>query len=71
MKPSSRKALALVVLSLFIGLPVAMFFFGGDGRDFVRSCDKKCAPRFARVVPDPAYPAPVTGKPAPLLCQCY
>lgn len=71
MKPGARRALAAVVLLLFVGLPLAVFLFGGDGRDFERACQSKCAPRFARVVPDPAYPMPATGKKPPLLCQCY
>jgi hypothetical protein len=71
MKPQARRAAALIVLLLFIGLPMAVFFFGGDGRDFERSCREKCYPRFSRVGPDPAYPAPATGKRPPLKCECY
>lgn len=71
MRPYPRKVIAIVVLLLFIGLPVAVFFFGGDGQSFERACNSRCAPRFSRVVPDPAYPSPATGKPVPLVCQCY
>jgi hypothetical protein len=71
MKPFSRRVLALAVLVLFVSLPVVMFFFGGDGRDFERSCREKCAPRFAKVGPDSAYPAPSAGKRPPLKCECH
>lgn len=71
MKPLARRLLALIVLVLFIGLPVVLSFFGRDGWDFERSCREKCAPRFARVGPDPAYPAPAAGKRPPLKCECY
>lgn len=71
MKSKSKKTIALAVLLMFIGLPILVYRFGGDGGDFARSCSAKCSPRSARVVPNPAYPAPATGKPVPLVCQCY
>jgi hypothetical protein len=71
MRSRARKTLALLTLLLFVSLPITVLFFGGDGRNFERACRDKCYPRFARVGPDPAYPAPATGKTPPLKCECY
>ncbi len=65
-----KRIFAIVLLALFVGLPVAVFMFG-ESRDMRKVCEKKCKPRFARVVPDPNWHAPNTGKPVPLVCECY
>ena len=71
MKKSTARWVALITLLLFIGVPLLVYFFGGDGRQVERDCKERCYPRFFRVGPDPAYLVPANGKVAPLKCECY
>ena len=68
---AKRKLLAWVLLVLIFGIPISVFVFNREGRDMSRECYEKCKPRFSRVVPDPKWIAPKTGKPVPSVCECY
>ena len=53
------------------GIMVLVVLLWPTARDLNTECRKSCAPRFSRVVPDPAFPKPATGKVGPMRCQCY
>lgn len=71
MQPRTRKMLALAALAVFIGIPLMVFFFDGDGRGFERACRDRCHPRFARLVADPTPAAPAGRKRWLPKCECY
>ena len=72
MDARKRKQLtALVILCAFVAGLFYIFTFAGEGTDVRNTCDKKCNPRFSRVIPDPAYLPKANGKTVPLICECY
>ena len=68
---TKRKFFAWALLVLIAVIPLSVFVFNRDGRDAGKECYEKCMPRFSRVVPDPKWIGPKTGKPVPLVCECY
>lgn len=65
------RALAAMLLICFLAFWVAMLWFRPGGTDMNKVCKAQCHPKFSRVIPDPAYFSPTTGKPKPLKCACY
>jgi hypothetical protein len=65
-----KRISAIVLLALFLALPLIVFFCS-EPRDLQKACVEQCKPRFARLVPDPKWIVPKTGKPVPMVCECY
>jgi hypothetical protein len=69
---SKRAELALIAVAfLLIGLAIVGVVRVWEPRDLGKECQAQCHPRFSRVVPDPKYPPPVSGKLPFLICECY
>jgi len=71
MKKISAPVGAAIGIAVACGAMVLAGLLLPPARDLNAECKKTCAPRFSRVVPDPNFPKPATGKWGPMLCQCY
>ncbi len=65
-----KKVMASLLLILIIAVPVYLAFTQPTGPDKAAESAAGCGNRFYKLVPDPAWALPKTGKPAPLVCQC-